>query len=81
MKTLFLAAGLCLTAPALAQAPDDLSAKILAFDHAYVAFLHDYCHWSEIQENACHVSLGHINYGEFRKAREAAKKLFDLVDK
>lgn len=76
-----LAVGLFFAAPVLAQAPDELSLHLVAFDKAYVHFLRDYCGWTEPGENICHVGQGHINYGAFRKAREAAKKLFDLKDK
>lgn len=65
-----------------AQAVDDFPLRLRDFDMAYQPMVQKYCHWSELNppDVICKVDLGVLDYAQFRKARQQAKKLFDLEE-
>lgn len=62
---------------------DDQRDKAIAFDlhwNLYIRRLFGCPDAGELSTDTCHVPTGTTDYREFSKAREAAKKLFDLKD-
>jgi hypothetical protein len=62
---------------------DEQRQKAVAFDHPwglYVRRLFGCPDQGEMNPETCNLTLGQIDYAEFRKARELAKKLFDFRD-
>lgn len=62
--------------------------RVKAFDDAYMPFLSTLCGWPDGQpevnakgEAICMLAKGHLDHASYAKARRAAMKLFDLVEK
>lgn len=80
-------AGIIFGASGNSQSSGLKASTLLIFDLHYMHFLSDYfgCQWKEkggFDSETCKgPKWGTINYREYSKAREMAKKLFDLEDK
>lgn len=64
---------------AAANAQIDFYVRLEKFDKHYQLFMNELCHWP--QSEKCDPGLGSINYREFKEARRAAIKLFDLQER
>ena len=81
-----------MVAPLLAQQPpslpvypgDDFAFRVVSFEKHWNVFIRKLfgCPYpsGEINAGTCHPARAETDLEEFRKAREAAKKLFDLQD-
>jgi hypothetical protein len=69
----------CLSAQSLT---DDLRKRLVTFEEHWHVFVMDYAGCREVRktlsEDNCNFTDSRINYSEWQKSREAAKKLFDL---
>ncbi len=61
---------------------DDLRERLVTFEEHWHLFVMDYAGCKEVRkplsEENCNFSDSRVNYSEWQKSREAAKKLFDL---
>lgn len=56
--------------------------RFVAFDKAYQQFVQHFCGWSgpTPADTSCRPSSQLVDYGEYLKARAAAKRFFDLAE-
>lgn len=81
---------LTLAVVSVAQEPDDMRARLLAFHKPYDKFLRSFIGCPAITPEKmkadsmelveCEASLSVMDFKSFERAREAAKKLFDLAE-
>lgn len=75
-----------LSAPA---ADMEFAQRLKSFDDAYQPFVATLCGWepgvppetNEKNEAMCLLSKGHIDYASYARARRAAMRLFDLIER
>lgn len=76
----FTAACLGLSSATGETTVDEFYKRLTAFDKLYQTFVNTLCNWPAAGEK-CDPNLGHIDYGAFRKAGEAARRLWPAEDK